>query len=67
MLFIYDDYLWGTHVEVGVRVLVRVCNLSAAMASPIRAMAKIAARVKAIIRFVFIFVFSLWIHNTDYI
>jgi hypothetical protein len=63
MLFIYDDYLWGTHVEVGVRV----CNLSAAMASPTRAMAKIAASIKAIIRFVFMFVFSLWIQTTDYI
>lgn len=49
----------GTQVEEGVLVLVRVCDLVAAMASPARVIAKIAARARAMIRFVFIVWFSL--------
>lgn len=51
-------------MDVGVRVLVRVCDLVAAMASPARVIAKIAARARAMIRFVFIVMFSLkkWVN-----
>jgi hypothetical protein len=58
--FLIDyNYTRGTQVEVGVRVLVRVCDFVAAIASPAIVIAKIATRARAISRFVFMFIFSL--------